>query len=46
MLLTEDKVTLAQTYRLIGKVELGPAQLTTRLSHLTCASQKLHAASS
>ena len=42
MLLAEDELALAQTYRLIGKVELGPAHFTTRLSHLTCASQKLY----
>jgi hypothetical protein len=42
MLLAEDELALAQSNRLIGKVELGPAQLTTRLSHLTSASQKLY----
>jgi hypothetical protein len=43
MILAEDELALAQTDRLIGKVELGPAQLTTRLSHLIFASQKLYA---
>jgi hypothetical protein len=45
MLLAEDELALAQTNRLISKVELGPAHFTTCLSHLTCASQKLRAAS-